>query len=94
MSLLKRLFGGGGADKAPAASAATIDYEGFRITPQPSQEGGQYRIGALIEGEVNGETKSHHLIRADVIRDAHEAADASIRKAKQMIDQMGARLFN
>ncbi|SNS36961.1 HlyU family transcriptional regulator [Antarctobacter heliothermus] len=93
MSLLKRLFGGGGADKTPAA-AASIDYEGFRITPQPSSEGGQYRIGALIEGEVNGETKTHHLIRADLIRDADEAVDASIRKAKQMIDQMGARLFD
>ncbi|MBT56007.1 MAG: hypothetical protein CMF72_21740 [Mameliella sp.] len=94
MSLLKRLFGGGGADKTPAAPAAAIDYEGYRIIPQPSPEGGQFRIGALIEGEVNGETKSHHLIRADLIRDADEAADASIRKAKQMIDQMGARLFD
>lgn len=93
MSLLKRLFGGGGANKAPA-TAVVVEYEGYRITPQPSSEGGQYRIGALIEGEVNGETKTHHLIRADMIRDADEAADASIRKAKQMIDQMGARLFD
>lgn len=93
MSLLKRLFGGGGAHKAPA-TAVVVEYEGYRITPQPVSEGGQYRIGALIEGEVNGETKTHHLIRADMIRDADEAADASIRKAKQMIDQMGARLFD
>ncbi len=93
MSLLKRLFGGGGAGKAPAASL-TVEYEGFRITPQPQFEGGQYRVGALIEGEVNGEARSHRLIRADMIRDPEEAADASIRKAKQMIDQMGVRLFD
>ncbi len=92
MSLLKRLFGGG-ADKTRAPSV-TIDYEGYRITPQPSPEGGQYRIGALIECDVDGVTKSHHLVRADMIRDADEAADASIRKAKQMIDQMGTRLFD
>lgn len=94
MSLLKRLFGGDGAGHASAAPSSTVEYEGFRITPQPHLESGQYRIGALIEGDVNGELKSHHLIRADLIRDPDEAADASVRKAMQMIDQMGARLFS
>ncbi|WP_421906508.1 HlyU family transcriptional regulator [Mameliella sp.] len=93
MSLLKRLFGGkGGGAEAPPAK--TVEYEGFRITPQPAAEGGQYRIGALIEGEVKGELRTHQLIRADMIRDLDEAEDASIRKAKQMIDQMGIRLFD
>ena len=32
--------------------------------------------------------------RADVIRDREQAVDAAVSKAKQMIDQMGARLFN
>ncbi|MBV6635237.1 MAG: hypothetical protein KI788_04965 [Mameliella sp.] len=93
MSLLKRLFGGnGGGAETPAAQ--TVEYEGFRITPQPAAEGGQFRIGALIEGEVNGEPRTHQLIRADMIRDRDEAEEASIRKAKQMIDQMGIRLFD
>ena len=54
---------------------------------------GQFRIAALIEAEVDGEMKTHHLVRADVIRDREEAEQASIRKAKQMIDEQGARLF-
>lgn len=91
MSILSKLFGFGGSSPTPAAEP--VIYEGFRITPQPAAEGGQFRIGALIEGEVNGETKTHHLIRADMLRDRDEAEEASIRKAKQMIDQMGARLF-
>lgn len=91
MSLLKRLFGGGAAPKQP--DAAPVDYEGFRIIPDPVSEDGGYRLAARIEAEVDGETKVHHLIRADVIRDRDEAVSAAVRKAKQMIDTQGARLF-
>lgn len=91
MSWLSKIFGGGGSSD-PAAE--TVEYNGFRITPTPAHEGGQYRIGARIEAEIDGELKSHDLIRADMIRDIDECKDASIRKAKQMIDQMGNRLFH
>ena len=91
MSLLSRLFGGGGSKPEPKAE--TIAYNGFRITPEPMPAEGQFRIAALIEAEVDGEMKTHHLVRADVIRDREEAEQASIRKAKQMIDEQGARLF-
>ena len=92
MAFWKNLFGGSKGEKdAPAAEA--IDYEGFRITPQPFAADGGYRIRAIIEGEVEGETRRHELIRADVINDPEEAKAASIRKAQQMIDQMGERLF-
>ncbi|MBS0125320.1 HlyU family transcriptional regulator [Thetidibacter halocola] len=92
MSILSRLFGGGGGG-AKAPSVEPVEYEGFRITPQPMPEDGQFRLAALIEAEVDGETKTHHLIRADLIRDRAEAETAAIRKAKQMIDQQGKRLF-
>ncbi|MBO9467713.1 Transcriptional activator HlyU [Pelagimonas phthalicica] len=91
MSWLSKLFGGG---SKPEPAVETIDYNGFRITPTPVNEGGQYRIGARIELDVDGETKTHDLIRADMIRDLDECKEASIRKAQQMIDQMGKNLFN
>ncbi|MFW2543299.1 HlyU family transcriptional regulator [Primorskyibacter sp. 2E107] len=91
MSFWKKLFGGGGEPQAPAADP--IEYKGFRITPQPIDEGGQFRICAVIEGEVNGEVKTHRLIRADMIREFDVAAEASVDKARQMIDQMGESLF-
>lgn len=89
MSLLKRLFGGG-ASQTPTPKAE--DYNGFRIIPEPINEGGQYRLAARIEN-ADG-SKSHHLIRADVIRDYDDAVEAAIAKARQMIDQLGPRVFD
>ena len=93
MSFLKKLFGGGGAADATSKEPEAIEYKGFQITPTPISEGGQFRISARIDGTVNGEAKTHTLIRADVIRDQTEAEEASVNKAKQMIDQMGDNLF-
>ena len=87
MSLLSKLFGGGGSS-APAAEPT--EYKGFSITPQPAKEGGRYRIGAKIEKDG----KTHDLIRADTLDDKAGADDASINKAKQLIDQVGDALFN
>ncbi len=86
MSLLKKLFGTGDA-KAPEAEPT--EYKGFQITPRPAREGSQFRIGALIEKDG----KSHHLIRADLLQDIATASDASIGKARQMIDEQGDRIF-
>lgn len=88
MSLFSKLFGGGAA---PGPEPEI--HEGFRIFPEPIKEGGGYRLAARIEKEIGGETRSHQLIRADVIGDRDEAAEAAVRKAKQLIDQMGEGLF-
>ncbi|GIT89963.1 hypothetical protein JANAI62_05530 [Jannaschia pagri] len=87
MNLLKKLFSGG--PKEPPAPAS-VDYQGYKITPAPEKTGAEYRIGAMIEKDG----KTHHLIRADTLRDADAASDASIAKAQQMIDHLGDRLFN
>lgn len=89
MSFLSKLFGGG----ASAPEIKAEEYEGFRITPQPAKEGSKYRIGALVEKEIGGELKTHTLIRADTLDDLQGANEASIGKAKQLIDQMGDQLF-
>jgi hypothetical protein len=92
MSILSKLFGGGnGGDAKP--SSEPVVYEGFRIFPEPIREGGQYRIAARIEKDVDGEVKTHQLIRADTLGDAGAASEASIGKAKMLIDQQGDRLF-
>lgn len=93
MSLFSKLFGGGGGDK-PVPGHPPETYEGFTITPAPSKEPGGWRIGAHITKEIGGETKSHHLIRADTLESADAAAEASIGKARVLIDQMGERLFD
>ncbi len=84
MSLFSKLFGGGGTPPAEP-----VEYKGFLIFPEPIKEDGQYRIAARIE---KGD-KVHQLIRADLIRDLDEANEASLGKARQMIDQLGDSLF-
>jgi hypothetical protein len=85
MSFLKKLFGGGAS--APETRSET--YNGFTITPTPIREGSRFRISALIEKDG----RTHTLIRADVLEDLAAASEASIGKAKQMIDEQGERLF-
>ncbi|MCG6882468.1 MAG: hypothetical protein LJE62_01795 [Silicimonas sp.] len=85
MSLLSRLFGGGGS--APESQSET--YKDFTITPAPSREGGRFRVGATIEKDG----KTHHLIRADVLETLDDATATSLRKARQVIDEQGDRIF-
>ncbi len=91
MSLLSKLFGGGGgAAQGPDPEV----YEGFTIFPDPANEGSRHRVGARIEKEVGGEIKTHILIRADTLETRDAAIEASIMKAKQVIDQQGERIFD
>lgn len=89
MSLLSRLFGGSAKSKGPAPE----QYKGFTITPEPIAESGGYRLAARIEKEVDGKTLHHHLIRADTLHSAEEAAEAAVLKSRSLIDQMGEKLF-
>ena len=91
MSILSRLFGGGGGKAAPEAEPET--HQGFRIYPDPMKEGSRWRVAARIEKEVGGETRTHRLIRADVLDDREAAVAASLGKARQVIDEQGERIF-
>ena len=94
MSFFKKLFGGDTtADSSPKA-IAEADYEGFRILTMPMDEGGQFRVCALIQKEVDGELKEHTLIRADTCTSKQEASDIAMRKSRQIIDERGDRVFN
>lgn len=90
MSFLKKLFGGGGGSEG---DSSTEEYNGYRISATPISEGNTYRVAATIEKDVNGETRQHKLIRADTVQGLEAAEAASIRKAKQVIDEQGERIF-
>ena len=92
MSLFSKLFGGGG-DKGAASGRDPVEHNGFRIFAEPIKEAGGHRVAARIEKEIDGEVKTHRLIRADVCSNPDEARDLSVAKAKQMIDQEGDWLF-
>jgi len=91
MSFFKKLFGGGSAASAPAREP--VEHEGFTIVPQPIPDGGQFRLGATISKEIDGEMKEHKLIRADLFPSEDQCADYAVTKAKQVIKEQGDRLF-
>ena len=88
MSLLSRLFGGSAA-KTPDPET----HKGFLIFPQPARESGGFRIGARIEKEIDGEIQTHMMIRADTYGAEDTAVEASLQKAKLLIDQQGDQIF-
>ena len=88
MSIFSKLFGG--SDK-PAPEPEM--HKDFRIFPEPQSGDGGYRLAARIEKDIDGETKVHHMIRADQIQSADEARLFSLRKAQQLIDEQGDALF-
>lgn len=92
MSLWKKLFGGGGAAKEEPP-LDPVEYKGFVIRPAPFVEGGQYQVCGLIAREIDGELKEHRFIRADRFASRDDAVDIALRKARQMIDEQGERIF-
>ncbi len=93
MSFLRKLFGGGGGAREEAAGEETIEHNGFQIRATPFKEGGQFQTCAVITKEIDGDVKEHRLIRADRFPALDDAVAASVRKAKQMIDEQGDRIF-
>ncbi|MGL4323642.1 MAG: HlyU family transcriptional regulator [Beijerinckiaceae bacterium] len=92
MSFFKKMFGGGSVE--PEKPAPSVDYNGFTIRATPYSEGGQYQLCGVIEKNIDGELKSHRFVRAEKFPGQGEAEEFTIVKAKQMIDQMGMRLFS
>ena len=96
MSFLKKLFGGGGGAATGSGEAKpikTLEYQGYTITAMPYAEGGQYQTCGVVARLIEGETKQHRFIRADRFADIESAADHSITKGKQIVDQMGDGMF-
>ena len=87
-SFLSRLFGAS-APKTPEP----ILHKDCRIFPDPIKEGAIFRIAARIEKDFGDDTRTHRLIRADTRSTLDEAAQASVDKARQAIDQLGDSLF-
>ncbi len=90
MSILSKLFGGGG-EKPPAPPE---QYQGFDIHVDPMRDGPRWRIAARIEKEIDGEVKTHQLVRADTLESHDAAAEATLAKAKMLIDQQGVAIFD
>lgn len=92
MSFLKKLFGMGGSGSAEDTAAAE-DYQGYTIVPAPMKEGGQYRLAGTISKPSEGDNREHRFIRADLFPSRDEAVEATLRKAKRVINEQGEMIF-
>ena len=91
MSFWKKLFGGGAVREEPPLDP--VEYKGFTIRPTPFVEDGQYQTCGVIAKEIGGEMKEHRFIRADRFPSRDDAVDVTLRKARQLIDEQGERIF-
>ena len=94
MSFWKALFGMSGAKGGDAvATAKQAEHKGFIIEARPYRDGGQYQTAGVISKDVEGVRRECKFIRADRFTTLDEAADFSISKGRQIIDEQGERLF-
>ena len=95
MSFLKSLFRGGKSDGSAASAAAvkTAEHKGFTIEARPFKEGGQFQLCGVIAKTVEGTRKEHRFVRADRFSDLDEAAEITLNKGRQIIDERGDKVF-
>jgi len=96
MSLLKRLFGLGSREEAPAdlGVAKEVEHQGFLIKVTPFKAGGQFQVCGVISREIDGAVREHRFIRADRFAAWDDAVDVSTRKGRQLIEEQGVKLFS
>ena len=75
------------------AAVRQTEHRGFIIEAQPYKEGGQYQACGVIRKDKDGVVKEHKFIRADRFTTLEDAADFSLAKGRQIVDEQGERLF-
>ncbi|MFN3891370.1 MAG: HlyU family transcriptional regulator [Beijerinckiaceae bacterium] len=93
MSFLKKLFGGGRPQDPAEASGASETHNGFTIVATPYETNGRWQLCGIISREANGVLQEHRFVRADNFGTRAEAEEMTLFKARQIIDQMGDRIF-
>ncbi|MEM7404252.1 MAG: HlyU family transcriptional regulator [Pseudomonadota bacterium] len=92
MGFLKKLFAGGGPGSVQ--EYMPVEYNGYRIIPTPMKDSQGFRVQGRIEMDVDGETRVHQFIRADMYFSVDDTLAVIEQKAKRMIDEQGTRLFD
>lgn len=94
LSRIGALFGRGAKEQGPGRrEVEAVVYQDLRIYPTPMPEGGQWRLAATIVKGTGAQEMEYMLVRADVFASRDDAANFAIRKARQIIDEQGEKLF-
>lgn len=84
-----------GQAASPAGDKAgeATDYEGFTIIPAPRKHASGWLTAGVIRKQFPDGVKEHQFVRADTYAGWDDAVAFCVRKAKQIIDEQGDRLF-
>ena len=83
----KNLLGGDGGGSEPVVSDP-IEYNGYVIRPAPRQDSGRWLTAGIVIKTFEDGDKEHHFVRAET-----HATSFSIIKGKQIVDDLGDRMF-
>lgn len=93
-SFLSKLFGGGSSKGSGGAKRSDpVSYNDLTIEAAPEEAGDQWRLAGFIIKQTDDGPLERKVLRADTFPTRDEAIEYTIRKAKQVIDEQGARLF-
>ena len=90
MSFFKKLFGGY-EDKIDGGDP--VEHKGYLIRATPYSEGGQYQTCGVVSREIDGELKEHRFVRADRCSSLDDAIAITLRKGRQIVDEVGDGIF-
>ncbi|HRK24401.1 MAG TPA: HlyU family transcriptional regulator [Beijerinckiaceae bacterium] len=91
MSFFAKLFG---KSAAQAPEPVNEDYRSYILTATPYQEAGQWQMCGVISKEIGNETKQHRFVRADRFPSREDAVEFTLKKARQIVDLNGDRIFS
>ena len=98
-SFFSRILGGltgkpaGEESPAEPERGEAVHYEGFVIQAAPERDGSQWRLAGVIIKTGDAGDLERSFLRADTFASREEAESFAVRKAKQIIDEQGERLF-
>ncbi|MCP5080213.1 MAG: transcriptional activator HlyU [Alphaproteobacteria bacterium] len=93
-SFLSKLFGGSsGKGTSGPKRSDPVSYNDLVIQAAPEEAGDQWRLAGFIIKQSDDGPLERKFLRADTFPSHDEAIEYSVRKAKQIIDEQGARLF-
>ncbi|WP_068315228.1 HlyU family transcriptional regulator [Polycladidibacter hongkongensis] len=94
MKFLRNLFSMSSAS-GEAAAVATDEFQGYKIYAEPTSRGaGQWQTAGRITKQFGEETREHQFIRADTHPSKEGAADFSLQKGRQIIQELGDSIFD
>ena len=91
--LFNSLFSGGGRESQGKPTAGVVYLE-FETRPAPVKESNGWRVQGTIVKDSGADSREHRFIRADSCMDRETAIELTVRKARQLIDEQGDKIFD